>query len=168
MINPAKVFLSRYTRLRSKCRSLERSIQSLREQAESITIAMDPDKVQSSSRIHDPIAEAAAAIADTERLLVEAIAEAAQTMNEITRTIMKVQGDHLQELLLLHYIDGLTWEDVALAMNYDVRQIYRLHGIALQTVIPLMKDVSVCQYESVDNVTSSLGHEAASSSAGSA
>ena len=50
------------------------------------------------------------------------------------------QGDHLQELLLLHYIDGLTWEDVALAMMYSVRQIHNLHGIALQQVNAIMND----------------------------
>lgn len=131
----------RYTSLCTKCRALEMSIQSLRERAESITINLDPDKVKGSPKIHDPIAEAAASIADTERLLAESRAEAIRTMNEITRTIQQISDDKLQTLLILRYIEGMTWESVAREMAYEERQIYRLHGIALQQI----KDVIECQ-----------------------
>lgn len=131
----------RYTSLCTKCRALEMSIQSLRERAESITIDLDPDKVKGSPKIHDPIAEAAASIADTERLLAESRAEAIRTMNEITRTIQQISDDKLQTLLILRYIEGMTWESVAREMAYEERQIYRLHGIALQQI----KDVIECQ-----------------------
>ena len=117
------------------------SIQSLRERAESITINLDPDKVKGSPKIHDPIAEAAASIADTERLLAESRAEAIRIMNEITRTIQQISDDKLQTLLILRYIEGMTWESVAREMAYEERQIYRLHGIALQQI----KDVIECQ-----------------------
>lgn len=134
MQNQAKSYLLRYSSLCAKCRALEMSIQSLRERAESITINLDPDKVKGSPKIHDPIAEAAASIADTERLLAESRAESIRTMNEITRTIHDVTDDKLQTLLILRYIEGLTWEAVAREMMYEERQIYRLHGIALQQV----------------------------------
>ena len=35
----------------------------------------------------------------------------------------------------LHYIKGLTWSEVAEAMEYDVRHILRLHGSALQHIV---------------------------------
>lgn len=138
MANPAKVYLSRYRNLQTKCRSLEEHIERLRERAESITMDLDPDKVQSSARIHDPIAEAAAAIADAEQLLREARRDTAQAMDEILHTIMAVPNDRYQTLLMEHYIHGLTWEGVADYMSYEVRQIYRLHGEALQEVNRLM------------------------------
>lgn len=133
-MNPAKQYLSRYKNLQTKCRALEANIESLRERAESITINLDPNKVQSSSKIHDPIAEAAAAIADTEILLAQTRAECETTMNKITRAIMSVHDDRLQTLLMLRYINGLSWESIAEEMAYSVRQIYNLHGVALNLV----------------------------------
>lgn len=34
-------------------------------------------------------------------------------------------------LIRLYYIDGLTWEQVAVKMNYSWRQVHRIHGTAL-------------------------------------
>lgn len=133
-MNPVKQYLSRYRNLQIKCRTLESTIESLRERAESITINLDPNKVQSSARIHDPIAEAAASIADTERLLAEARAESELAMNRITKAIMSVDDDRLQTLLVLRYIKGLSWESIAEEMCYSIRQIYNLHGIALSMI----------------------------------
>lgn len=134
MQNPVKAYLSRYLNLQLKCRTLEDAIRDLRERAESITINLDPNKVQSSSKIHDPIAEAAASIADTERLLAEARAESEVTMNRITQAILTVPNDQLQTLLVLRYIKGLSWEAIAEEMSYSIRQIYNLHGVALNLV----------------------------------
>ena len=36
-----------------------------------------------------------------------------------------------KELLILKYIKGHTWEEVAELMNYSLRQIYNLHKQAL-------------------------------------
>ena len=48
--------------------------------------------------------------------------------------IRAVEEPRLAEVLELYYIDGLTWEQVAQRMGYEVRQIYRLHGVALRKV----------------------------------
>ena len=48
--------------------------------------------------------------------------------------IRAVEEPRLAEVLELYYIDGLTWEQVAQRMGYEVRQIYRLHGVALWKV----------------------------------
>lgn len=134
MQNFAKEYLSRYIHLSEKCAALDDTIRKLRERAESITISIDPNKVKSSPKIHDPIAEAVASMADTEKMLETTRAEAAKSMTEITKAIMSVKNDRLQLVLLLHYVNGLTWEQIAEVMSYDVRHIYRLHGIALQEV----------------------------------
>lgn len=36
-----------------------------------------------------------------------------------------------RQLVRLRYIDGLTWEQVAVEMNYSWRQVHRIHGDAL-------------------------------------
>lgn len=82
--------------------------------------------------------------------------ELERRINERTRELVRlklaaidairaVEEPRLAELLELYYIDGMTWEQVAERMGYEVRQIYRLHGLALMRVrVP--KDVIVCQY----------------------
>ena len=54
------------------------------------------------------------------------------------RLIKRVPDERLQNLLILRYVDGLTWEVVAAQMNYEVRQVHRLHGDALEQVNRIM------------------------------
>ena len=138
--NQAKQFLRQYKTAVQKYRILQESIETIREMAMNITVSLDPDKVQSSAKVHDPIAEAAAAIADTEQLLIRAKADVARTLKEITNVIMAVPDpeNHLQQLLLLHYIKLFNWEQTAEAMGYSTRHILRLHGEALQAVSKIM------------------------------
>lgn len=35
-------------------------------------------------------------------------------------------------LIRLHYIEGMTWEEVCVAMSYSWKQIHRIHGKALE------------------------------------
>ena len=42
-----------------------------------------------------------------------------------------------RHLVRLHYIDGKTWEQVAVEMGYSWRQVHRIHGEALEK----LKDV---------------------------
>lgn len=53
---------------------------------------------------------------------------------EIGVAIDTVPDARLQELLRLRYIDGMTWERVAVQMDYSYMQVCRLHGKALSQV----------------------------------
>lgn len=64
--------------------------------------------------------------------------EAKAVLEEIMRLIKRVPDERLQNLLILRYVDGLTWEAVAMQMNYEVRQVHRLHGDALEQVNRIM------------------------------
>ena len=50
-----------------------------------------------------------------------AIEQAIETLDVVKR-----------QLLRYRYIDGLTWEEVCIRMNYSWKQVHRLHGAALQ------------------------------------
>ena len=71
--------------------------------------------------------------------------ELEQAVNRRTRELVRwklaaidairaVEEPRLAELLELYYIDGLTWQQVAERMGYEVRTVYRLHGMALMRV----------------------------------
>ena len=65
---------------------------------------------------------------DKYRENVAALTEAA---TEIEKAIEVL--DHRERTLIrLHYIQGLTWEEVCISMNYSWRQVHRIHAKALE------------------------------------
>lgn len=64
---------------------------------------------------------------------------------EIEGAIAAVPNPQQQEVLSLRYIEGLSWEDIAERLKYDVRHIRRIHGRALQAMqLPVSKNVLEC------------------------
>ena len=65
--------------------------------------------------------------------------------------IDRVEDARQREVLELYYIDGYKWEQVAERMGLDDRQVFRLHGRALQRIeVPeegreKLKNVIECQ-----------------------
>ena len=53
--------------------------------------------------------------------------------------IDRVDEARLREVLELYYIDGFNWDQVAERMELDVRQVFRLHGRALQRIVVPME-----------------------------
>lgn len=50
---------------------------------------------------------------------------------EIEGKIGSLDSDTQRRLLTLRYINGMTWERVSVEMRFDLRWVYRVHGIAL-------------------------------------
>ena len=63
-------------------------------------------------------------------LLREKARELVEAMQVIEHTIEKLDNRE-RHLMRLHYIDALTWEQVAVEMGYSWRQVHRIHGDAL-------------------------------------
>ena len=57
---------------------------------------------------------------------------ALELMDEIQEAIDGVQSMEHRTLLTLRYINCLQWDDIAVYLNYSVRQVHRMHGAALQ------------------------------------
>lgn len=60
-------------------------------------------------------------------------AELAGAMLDIENAIDTL-GPRERTLIRLYYAEGLTWEQVAVTMNYSWRQIHRIHGAALEAL----------------------------------
>lgn len=56
------------------------------------------------------------------------------------KAIDAVEDLALRSILTLRYIEHLTWEEIAIHLNYEYRHILRLHGKALQ----MIEDVTKC------------------------
>ena len=59
--------------------------------------------------------------------------ELTEALIEIERVI-EVLKPRERTLIRLHYAQGLTWEEVCVAMNYSWRQIHRIHAKALEAL----------------------------------
>lgn len=59
------------------------------------------------------------------------VKELSDRMREIEQAIEPLAPTE-RTLVRLHYFQGLTWEQVAVEMNYTWRHVHRLHGKALE------------------------------------
>lgn len=51
---------------------------------------------------------------------------------EITQKIEEMQDETEKTVLRMYYINGLKWKEIADRMGYDIRNVTRVHGRALQ------------------------------------
>ena len=58
----------------------------------------------------------------------------ADLRKEIRSVIDSVEDARLHSLLWRRYISGMTWEQVAVSMNYTYRRVTQLHGEALKAI----------------------------------
>jgi len=136
-----KAFLNRAYRLKEKMKVKTDRIESLREHAESITAELNlvsPGKATS----HTPskiVERGACNIMDLQseyaKEIQAEIQEYYDTQKEIETAIQELVRDTTLQLLLEHrYLNGHSWEEIAVQMRYAYRWVLRLHDKALETL----------------------------------
>lgn len=125
-------------------RKIRRKVRALREQilknttlASSVkAIRYDIDKIQSSpdgERMTDLIAEI---IAEEQKLHKE-IAKLMVKEKEARDYLLKLKEEH-EIILTLHYLDGISWDDIAQKRNYNEKYIYDLRKKALDELTEVL------------------------------
>lgn len=84
---------------------------------------------------HVALDKAVAELVDAQEKSAAEIAQLTKLETEIACMIDRVP-EPCRTLLYERYINGLTWEQIAVRMNYSYRRVTQLHGKALK----LMKD----------------------------
>lgn len=62
------------------------------------------------------------------------VAEWLTALVEIENTIERLEDPKERAVLRLYYAQGLTWEEVCVAVNYSWRQTHRIHAKALKAL----------------------------------
>lgn len=88
----------------------------------------------------DKLGAAIARIVDAESRVNDELELLEATEREVIDTINKVHDSTLSTLLYERYINGKTFERIAVSMNYSWRQTIRLHGSALNEVKSILVD----------------------------
>lgn len=134
--DPVREFLNSYWELRKEHRRLERKIEELESQCQSVTAkysALPGGGGGNGNSAWDALVEARerAGAALTKTLYREA---------DIEQFINSLPEPRYRVLLKYRYLELLNWEPIAKKMNYSERQLRRLHGRALQAARKLWKE----------------------------
>lgn len=112
-------------RIDSKVEALRR----LRSKAEKITtVYSDTPGVGGNT---DKVGDILARIMDLENELAREFRELKSALIAAEMMINSLEDPDQQAALDLYYIGGKTWKEVARELNWQERQIYRIHGEAL-------------------------------------
>lgn len=125
----AKQYLYRVRRVDKEITALISLADRTRDSLERITQNYDGDGAQSTKDPHkfDRLAE-------LEDLIDQKIDEQLKLKTETLNTIMQLDNRLHREVLIGHYLNMKTWEQVAVDMGYSWRQIMNFHGSALQEI----------------------------------
>ena len=122
--------------LHKKICGLEKKLRALKVCADNIVPVLDG--LPKSNFIKSRVEKIATAIVETEQELVELRGQLTETKLTLATQIFKETEDAVnQTLLILRYVECLSYKDTAHRMHYTLRQIFRLHNDALKAVIDL-------------------------------
>ena len=142
--NPAKAYLSRYRALKSKCNAIERAIREALEDATNTTVTLKKVCVQTSGG-GERMAESIIKAVDATAFLAEQREEANKVMREIMEAIKSVKDETQQTVLIEHYINGRTLQQIQADIHYEKRNTIIIHGRALWEVWQFMKRNGLCE-----------------------
>lgn len=60
--------------------------------------------------------------------------EKVKRLSDIEKSIRQLKNEDAQIIMRLRYIDGLKWEEVCVAINYEWAQMHRIHARALREI----------------------------------
>ena len=136
----AKEYLEQARTLDMEINSKLEMVSSLRAMAERTTSALSR-AVVSRSRDDHQMEETIAKIVDLEREVNEDIDRLVELKREIMGVIKKLDDPVDRYLLSMRYICGKDWEEIADAMNYHIRTIYKVHDRAIQKMENLLERI---------------------------
>lgn len=132
----AALYLSRYQIARAEVGDIERRIERVRSEMMGVKGISyeggDMPKAQFwTGDLSDYIARIDDMIKDWETAQVMAV----ELMREISETINAIDHDQARRVLMLHFVDGYSYEDIADMIPCDVRTVFRYRAIGLRKVV---------------------------------
>ena len=83
----------------------------------------------------DKIQNAVCRIADIEQKINRDIDRQIDLRERIEAAVCAISDGKLRDLMRYRYIDGMTWEQIAVEMHYSYVHICRMHGQALAQIM---------------------------------
>lgn len=125
----AKRWLRQYLELEKEVKTLSEEINALEEQWDNISVKMDG--MPRGTDISDKTGNLAAKIADMVLELIERRSKATEKRNEIMKYIIDIGNRTWSRILYLHFIQGMSFERIAVDIDKSWRHTHRLYAEAL-------------------------------------
>ncbi len=132
----SKEYLRQAYRLDQRINSKLEQIQSLNELATKCTSTLT-GMPRNLSRSTSTMADAVAKIIRLQDEINRDIDHLVDLKRDMVSAIKAVDNTEYQTLLELRYLCFKTWEQIAVAMGYNVRHVYRLHVEAVENIVVL-------------------------------
>ena len=126
-----KEYLNQIERLDKMITNKLSEIYQLKIMACSITVSGDSERVQTSGN-QDKLGSTIAKIVDLERETDELVDSLVDKRKEILRQIDNMKNIDHYDVLHKHYVERRTFQDIADSGNWSIRQVFNIHGRALQ------------------------------------
>ena len=129
-----KQYLNRYIQAKNRYNAISEEMLRIRSEACRISPIISDIPVNGShisNKIEQAIEQLDACANDLEKESIEM----RQLMQEVKAAINTIPDETLKQLLELRYINGYTWEQIAVKMYYSYVHICRLHGLALKKIM---------------------------------
>ena len=130
----AKDYLLQARFLDDRINSKTQQIASLNELAAKCTTTFS-DMPRNPNRGHSRVEDCVIKIIDLEDSLKKDIERLVDLKKEIIGVIKAVTNVEYQSLLEKRYLCFITWEQIAVDMNYSMQHIHRMHSAALKEIV---------------------------------
>lgn len=125
-------WLSRFRKSEQEVSRLYGELERWNSKAEKVTQRVSP--MPPGAKGGDKVQNCVEIISAVKKNINQEIVNQCHVRNDITAAIESVPDGTLRLLLELRYIDGMTFEQIAVQMHYAFRHITRLHGQALHVL----------------------------------
>ena len=126
-----KGYLSQARHLDTRIKSKLQQVDSLNELATNCSMILT-GMPRNSSASNSRMAEAITKIVDLQNEINRDIDKLVELKREIMGVIKAVQNPDFQTILEKRYLCFLSWEKIAVDMDYDLRYVHKLHTQALE------------------------------------
>ena len=139
----AKEYLSQARFLDNRINSKIQQVSSLNELATKCTATIS-DMPHSPNSGGSTMADAVCKIIDLQEEINKDIDRLVDLKREIMGVIKAVPNVEYQTILEKRYLCFISWEQIAVDMNYSMQHIHRMHSSALKEIVVPKEDESKC------------------------
>ncbi|MBE6005607.1 MAG: DUF1492 domain-containing protein [Sarcina sp.] len=135
MQQEAAVYLSRYRTAKAEVKDIERRIERVRSEMMGVKgISYEGGDMPKAHNMEHDLSDYIVRIDDLIRDWKAAQERAITVMREVSAAIDAIDHDQARRVLMLHFVDGYTYEDIAKMVPCNLSTVYRWKRIGFRKV----------------------------------
>lgn len=133
----AKEYLRQYINAKNRFKSISDEMIEIRSEATRITPVISD--IPSGSHVNDKIALSVEKLDECAKKLEEEAKRMQKAMDDVQNVINSVSNPTYRQVLTYRYINGYTWEKIAVLMYFSYQWVCMIHGRALNEAKQLIE-----------------------------